>query len=136
MTAVFDKKRAKREELKFKRWFRDKFKGWSEAYEPRRGGGNGIPDIQLLIDRMVVPVELKVGYTDNDMLYVYEIEPSQVSWHIQFWRAGGVANIVVGIPSGKQSWEVLTLPDVSFDLMQWRRGWKLSECKPWERWVS
>lgn len=133
MNGVWDKKRAKREELRFKRWFRDSFKGWSEAYEPRRGAGNGIPDLQLLIDRALVPIELKVGYTDNDMIYVYEVQPSQVSWHIQFWRAGGVARFVVGIPDGK-TWEAIALPEVSFALMEWRKGWKLSDCKPWTAW--
>lgn len=75
-------------ELKFKKYVRKSFDGWSEAYEPGRGGGTGIPDLQLLVKHRLLPVELKV---DGGAL-----NPKQNLWHANFYKVGGFAAILDG----------------------------------------
>lgn len=122
-----------RQELKFKRWFRQEFKGWSEAYEPRRGSGTGMPDLQLLVRGMLLPVELKVGWIEDDVLHIHDVEPAQVSWHVRFWAAGGESSFVVGIPDGK-GWQVYSPFLSAAALMEWKKGWRAYMA--WEIWAG
>lgn len=97
----------------------------------------GVPDIQILLDNHLLPIELKIGKLkahDPDRLYIHKLSPAQVSWHIRFWSAGGIAHILVGVPDEKHKWALYQLPKVSFELMHWRRGWEWSELSRWSRW--
>lgn len=82
-------------ELDFKRWLRKEWKGWSEAYEPRRGGGVGIPDIQLLVRGKLIPIELKIGEIKDGIVKPREIRADQIGWHKRFMRAGGLSFFLV-----------------------------------------
>jgi hypothetical protein len=95
-----------------------------------------VPDIQVLLNGALLPLELKAGRLarDKSRLFIHELEPSQVSWHIRFWRAGGRAIILVGLPGVRSEWEVYELPPVSFDLMNWKKGWLWSETRKWQNW--
>jgi hypothetical protein len=75
-------------ELKLKKYIRQHFDGWSEAYEPGRGGGVGVPDLQLLVKFRLLPVELKLDGND--------LSPKQKLWHANFRKAGGVSALIVG----------------------------------------
>lgn len=81
-----------------RKWFRSNWDGWLESYEPRKGGGVGIPDLQILVDGVLVPIELKwgsrIGFAGN--LYIDEVEPVQVRWHKLFDVAGGTSWFLVG----------------------------------------
>lgn len=128
-------------ETDFKVWFREQFKGWSEAYEPRRGSGTGMPDIQILLDGLLLPIELKLGEIKNGRVFADEFQPAQVSWHYRFNQAGGVAIFIVGVSLydnilGKQVWHPVKLPKVTLDMLFRRdEGWDLKECEPWTRWL-
>ncbi len=128
-----------RDELALKRWFRRKYDGWSEAYEPRHGSGTGMPDLQILMEGVLLPVELKVGRLtrNKERLFIFGFEPSQISWHIRFWQSGGKAIILVGFPGIEQTqWELWELPPVSFELMDWKKGWLWTSITRWENWNS
>ncbi len=87
-------------EADFKRWFRAHWSGWVESYEPRRGSGTGIPDLQVLIGidnrKVLLPIELKVGFVKDRVLFPREVRPAQISWHRRFAEAGGVSVLLVG----------------------------------------
>jgi len=84
-------------ESEFKRWVKANWYGWIESYEPRRGTGVGIPDLQLLIGGRLVPCELKVGRIADDLLYVNEIRADQTGWHHRFNKAGGSSIFLIGV---------------------------------------
>lgn len=132
-------------ETEFKVWFRGQWKGWSEAYEPRRGGGTGVPDIQILMDDQLLPVELKLGEVRDGRVFADDFQPAQVSWHARFWQAGGVAIFIVGIhksqfvgghPNAVMDWWPIKLPPVDVAMLLGReQGWDLKQCEPWTRWL-
>lgn len=80
-------------ELKLKRYVRQNFNGWSEAYEPGRGGGVGVPDLQLLVKWRILPVELKLDGND--------LSPKQKLWHKNFREAGGFSALLTGSKKGR-----------------------------------
>lgn len=118
-------------EAKYRAKLRKVIGGWSEAYEPSRGSGVGYPDLQFLVGRQLVPVEVKKGHIKNGRLYPTEIRGSQIIWHHKFWSAGGVAHIMVALgPVSKM--DVWGLPAVDrYNTQWWRQGYILSECIPW-----
>jgi hypothetical protein len=75
---------------------------WIDTYEPTLGTGIGFPDCQLLIDRQLMPVELKIGILekrayDRIVLVPSDIRPDQKIWHRNFDRAGGCSIFLAGI---------------------------------------
>lgn len=105
---------------------------WSCAYETTRGSSVGYPDVQILIDELkLLPVELKVGFVDDDRLRSKEIRPSQISWHHEFRKAGGKAIILVctGNPSKMDAWAI---PSTDRKVTsQHKQGWPLVDCVQW-----
>ena len=89
------------DEAQFKSWFRDNWDGWLSSYEPRRGGTVGIADLQILVKGRLVPVELKVGAIQNNMLFCKEIRAAQVKWHRDLYKAGGYSVLAVGVGEEK-----------------------------------
>lgn len=110
-------------ETEFKKWFRKNWKGWIESYEPRRGSGVGIPDIQIAVSGRIVPIELKVGAIDpNNVLWIEEVRPAQIGWHKRAWDARIVTIFGVGI------YEMKTLERIEFvwgdRIKDWDKGVK------------
>ena len=84
-------------ESDFKRWLRTNWDGWMETYEPRRGTGIGIPDVQIVVDGRIVPIELKVGVIKNGVLFPREIRPPQIVWHKKLNDAGVASVLLIGV---------------------------------------
>tara|TARA_R110000822_G_scaffold287462_1_gene408721 strand:- start:285 stop:725 length:441 start_codon:yes stop_codon:yes gene_type:complete len=68
-------------ESEMKVWLRKNWDGWMETYEPRIGSGIGIPDVQIVVDKAIIPIELKLARVEREMLYSSPIRPSQIAWH-------------------------------------------------------
>ena len=84
-------------ETDFKIAFRDTLAGWSEAYEPGRGSGTGYPDLQVLVNGRLIPVEAKVGVFSRGKLWCREVRPAQIGWHYRLMRAGGFSVFIFGV---------------------------------------
>ena len=98
-------------EGQFKVWFRENWKGWMSAYEPRKGGTVGIADLQILVKGRLVPVELKIAeFSDEGLVIPERIRPAQIQWHAKLAKAGGFSIIVFGIGEAKQPEEILWYP--------------------------
>lgn len=118
-------------ETEYKREFRKLVGVWSEAYEPGMGSGVGYPDLQLLVGRLLLPVELKSGVVFKGNLRPKQVKPSQISWHHDFFMAGGESWVVVccGDPKYMDAWSV---PSVHRDVLsRWRVGWPIQDCTQW-----
>lgn len=72
---------------------------WTSRIEPGFGSELGIPDLLILIQRKLIPVELKRGTvkTVKNALKIYPeiVRPAQVSWHMRFHQSGGKALLVI-----------------------------------------
>ena len=95
---------------------------WVERYEPRRGGGTGIPDIQIAVGNRLIPIELKVGEVKEDRLYIDEIRPDQIGWHkrISIVKVFSFFLIGMGRPSA-------SAPERAFaiglpEIIDWKNG--------------
>lgn len=82
---------------------------WSESYEPSlRGGGNGVPDTQVLLCGLLFPIEFKVGFIEKGLLRS-SVRPAQISWNAKFSRAGGIALLLVGVEC-QDDWMIYLMP--------------------------
>ena len=120
-----------RKETDFKRWLCSKWEdsgGWVERYEPRRGTGVGIADIQLLVSlplsgftsnniAQLIPVELKIAEVKNGILYSDDIRPSQIGWHTRLNKFGHKSFFIWGVMGAKV--EAMYIGDVRAT-----KGWK------------
>lgn len=114
-----------RKETQFKSWLIKSWEasgGWAERYEPRRGSGVGIADIQLLVDRLV-PIELKIAEVRNGVLYSDDIRGSQIGWHTRLNKFGCSSYFIwgVGIVSEDKPPKEMYIGRVS-DTLHWRDG--------------
>jgi len=112
-------------ESQFKSWFRKTWDGWVESYEPRRGSGVGIPDLQIVIDGHILPIELKVGKIVGDVLVVNEVRPDQIGWHRRINDVGIGTIFLIGVGEGSK-------PDAMFAVLpkaivKWKDGIDLFE---------
>lgn len=124
------------DEQAFKEWFRRQWRRrghWIESYEPRRGSGMGIPDIQVLLPSeslglsVLLPIELKIGKITRNRLFPREIRGSQIVWHRDFRRAGGKAMVLVGIPAAEGYQMFFASGPLLDDLSGWRSGYAIPE---------
>ncbi len=76
--------------------FRQRWSGWIESYHPGGGSGIGVPDIQILVDGRLIPIELKRAIKKDGKVFSDAIRPAQISWHIRFTNAGGKSYFVLG----------------------------------------
>lgn len=83
-------------ENQFREWVRRRWNGWISSYEPRRGSTIGIPDLQIVVARTIVPIELKVGTIVGDELFTHDIRGAQIQWHRALREAGGRSFFLVG----------------------------------------
>lgn len=133
-------------ETKFKRWWLSCWEGWHEHYEPRRGSGVGMPDVQVLMElpdrdhTSLVPIEFKVGEIcpDTRRLLVSGFEPAQPSWHYRFNAAGGFSLVMVGVPAigdpRHRWWPYVIHPSVREPLLDWRDGFLPDRYELWDTW--
>lgn len=92
-------------EADFKKFVRDSWDGWLESYEPRRGSGIGMADIQIVSDNRLIPIELKIGHITDGKLNIKEIRPAQINWHRALNKAGVKSFVMTGVhePKGWRS---------------------------------
>lgn len=124
-------------ETDFKRKFRNSIRGWSEVYEPSRGSGTGYPDVQVLHDGLLIPVEAKVAKLDQGLIWSRDIRPVQIGWHFGLMKAGGFSAFVFGVLERKR-WDAYVFPVCSnefYRLMAWRDGISTSVMLKWD-WES
>lgn len=110
-------------ESEFKKWFRKQWLGWVESYEPRRGSGIGIPDLQIVAGGRIVPIELKVGAIKNDILYPREVRPAQIVWHRKLNDAGIASILLIGVYDLAADDFVACAVDAKH-INNWRHGYK------------
>ena len=110
-------------ESEFKQWFRKQWLGWVESYEPRRGSGIGIPDLQIVASGRIVPIELKIGTIKDDILYPREIRPAQVAWHRKLNEAGVASILLIGVYDLAADNFVACAVDAQH-MRNWRNGYK------------
>lgn len=114
-------------EAQFKKWLRDNWLGWIESYEPRRGSGVGIPDIQIEFDQRLWPIELKVGDIAEGRLYPREVRPDQINWHRRLADRGVVTYFLVAVYGLKGLDYVFGIgPE---EIREWKQGYDLDEVK-------
>ena len=114
-------------EAQFKKWVRDIWGGWLESYEPRRGSGVGIPDIQIAFDQRLWPIELKVGEIAEGRLYPHEVRPDQLGWHRRLADQGIVSVFLVGVYGPKALDYVFCISQEQIG--DWRVGFDLDDIK-------
>lgn len=88
-------------EIEFKRWIKKHWPGWFSCYEFAPGATPGVADIQILVKGIIVPIELKVGSIENNLLEVERIRPAQIKWHNDLFNAGGYSFFLVAVGKGK-----------------------------------
>jgi hypothetical protein len=78
--------------------------GWIDWLEPRGAAGIGRPDADLMIDRVIAPIELKIGLVTEHIsggalvgalvgawIRPSKIRPDQISWAHRFRVFGGTS---------------------------------------------
>lgn len=96
------------EERQFQRWFVgewEKSGRWVENIHPSFGTKTGIPDLLLMVSKLLVPIEAKTGVLKDGHLKVSEIRPAQIRWSRKFVAHGGQCGLVAGLRKGKE-WEI------------------------------
>lgn len=110
-------------ESDFKKWLRQNWSGWIESYEPRRGTGIGIPDVQIVVHKKIVPVELKLGVIKDGILYPREIRPPQIIWHKKLNDAGVKSVLMIGVYDFvAEDFDVCVVE--AEHMKNWRNGYK------------
>jgi len=113
-------------ESDFKKWVRKNWPWWVESYEPRRGTGIGIPDLQIVVGGRLVPVELKMGEFHNGKLITREVRPAQIAWHREINSYGIRTVLLVGAYDfGKEEWRAY--PIDARRINDWRNGFEVGE---------
>jgi len=110
-------------ESEFKQWFRKQWLGWVESYEPRRGSGVGIPDLQIVAGGRIVPIELKIGTIKDGVLYPREVRPVQIAWHRKLNDAGIASILLIGVYDLVADDFVACAVDAQY-MRNWRHGYK------------
>lgn len=99
------------EERQFQRWFAKQWQGsggWVENVHPSFGTKTGIPDLFVLVAKLLVPIELKVGTVEGGELKVSDIRPAQIRWSKKFSNHGGVCGLIAGVRRGS-SWRIAVI---------------------------
>lgn len=96
------------EERQFQRWFVKEWQrtgGWVENVHPSFGTKTGIPDVFVLVAKLLVPIEIKVGTIESGVLEVSEIRPAQIRWSRKFSSHGGCCGLIAGVRRGSR-WRI------------------------------
>jgi hypothetical protein len=112
-----------RETTHMKKWIRQNWVGWIESYEPRLGSNLGIPDIQVIVGRRIVPIELKIGYLRDGVLFPSGIRPAQVNWHRRLAEFDVLSIFLFGVGEGNVPEHLFAVPGDS--VKHWAAGFEL-----------
>ena len=96
------------EERQFQQWFVrewEKSGRWVENIHPSFGTKTGIPDLMIMVSKLLVPIEAKTGVLVESHLKVSEIRPAQIRWARKFTSHGGCCGLVAGLRKDK-GWEI------------------------------
>lgn len=126
-TLGLEKSEMAKREADFKKWLRGIWGGWLESYEPARGGGVGIPDVQLAFDQRLWPIELKLGDVKGGRLYPREVRPDQIGWHRRLADEGIVSLFLVVVYEGDRLDYVFGLD--AEQIVGWKQGFDLDDVK-------
>lgn len=111
-------------ERDFKKWFREHCPFWIESYEPRRGSGVGIPDLQIAIDGILFPIELKTGAIDDwEVCWPDEVRPDQIGWHKRAGDAQISTFLCIGVKK-TDGWSMLWVDGL--DMRHWSEGYEVN----------
>ena len=112
-------------EAELKVWFRKNWAGWVESYEPRLGSNVGIPDLQVVVDQRLVPIELKLCQIVGDELLSSDIRPPQINWHRTLSGYGVPSLFLFGSGVGKSPDCLFAAPGYLID--RWEFGFKITD---------
>lgn len=77
-----------------------RWQGWIDWLEPRGAAGIGRPDADLMVDRVIAPIELKIGKVVEHIsggaqmaawIKPSKIRPDQIAWAHRFLSVGGAS---------------------------------------------
>lgn len=92
---------------------------WCDWLEPRGNAGLGRPDWDILVDRQIASVELKIGAIVGKHSFKPEkIRPEQVSWHHRYYSGGGVSFFMIA-ESPSDIWLCGRIIDVTNNYKVW-----------------
>lgn len=96
--------RMAKNERDFQTWIKKQFDSAGVFYSqchPGLSADSGLPDLFVLCDVGLIPVELKIGTVeDGKRLWTSSVRPSQVRWHSALNSAGGCSVLLVGVWCG------------------------------------
>ena len=90
-------KKIQPDERDFQNWLKQNYFGWHTQVHPGIGCDVGVPDLILLTPSGLLPVEVKIGMLEDQILWSKEIRPSQIRWHESLANAGGDSIFIVGV---------------------------------------
>jgi hypothetical protein len=116
-----------KDETRYKRFVRKAYEErghWTGAYEPAMGSDVGYPDIQVLSPaKRLLPCELKVGEVVGGIVFPREVRGDQVVWARNFWRAGGISIMMIGVETSKDRWDTYAVTGEM--MLDWRNGYDI-----------
>ena len=114
----------KANETEFKKAFKKSWAGWLGSYEHGKGGDEGAPDNQVLIDGNLLPIEFKFGELIDGLVYPHDVRPAQISWNTRLVDSGGMSIYLIGVvefaKSGYRSWRAFGV--APWNIWLWRQG--------------
>lgn len=113
-------------EKDFREWIIKTYDGWINRIEPSQGMNPGIPDLLVMTDIGLVPVELKIASLDDGLLWSSEIRPSQISWHVDYYQRNRHRQPHTAFLFGvwaKDTWKVFALTGEA--CRGWQNGFKI-----------
>ena len=120
-----------KDETRYKRKIREACENagmWTEAYEPAMGSGTGYPDIQVLSpDKILLPVELKIGKIVENRVFPREVRGDQVVWHRKFAKFGGISVCLIGVETAKDSNKWMSYAVSGEAMVDWKDGFLIKE---------
>lgn len=126
----------KHDEAEFKKWFRSHY-DWSMTIEPALGTGDGMPDVCIIENRLLQPIELKIGEFETSKrglvkLFPKRIRPAQIKWHHDYSKQGGKSLFIVGVWVECVGWQPWVIPSNPFQkISRWKQGYLPEHCTPW-----
>ena len=103
-------------ERKFQNFVKKAWFGFSTQLHPGIGSDRGVPDLLLLSDMGLIPVELKIGKIEGGKLWSSEVRPSQLGWHSRLAAAGGISVFFIGVFEDN-TWRIFAVD--SLKMTQW-----------------
>ncbi len=84
-------------ERDLKRWLNNAYSGQLQFIEPKFGSTVGMPDVEIPIRNLTLPVELKIGTLSRTGRLHVELRPSQYHYHIMEAERGHPTAILAAV---------------------------------------